>query len=252
MLYQAGAGSEGHECVGSKLSDETPGWPAGWDNTQGTSAGKFLSIDGALTNNVDVWRTTIKVPCPVSYPATFTFSFYAKNAHPAGSAHQDGNLVVAMIVNGTPVTGGTNTIISTSWTRYFVTYTAINASALPTSLALRQTTGGMFRDFGVDDISLLYCPTPVLECHCPPTWLSNDFTGVGTANVLGGLTNNTPTGCKKKMCDVTCAPTPASTIPIGTWGFLWGNEIWAYGTTCNGGAAICHSVPCSSCIPYKP
>lgn len=242
MTYQAGAGSAGHECVGTKLSDETSGWPAGGDHTTGT--GKFLCIDGSLSNNMDVWIEKVTA-CPVSNPATFVFSFWAKNAHAPGSQYDDGPLIIKMMVNGSMV-GSPQTITSTSWTRYSVTYTA---SSGPTFISLRQTTGGLFRDCGIDDISLTYCPTPKLDCHCPPDWRNE-------TNVFGGpIASNGR--CKKALCgwDAATYGQPTQTTLPGNpanWGFTWDNAIWVWGTATNGGAVRCDTIPCRNCYPYHP
>lgn len=66
---------------------------------------------------------------------------------------------------------------------------------------------------------------------CPAGWLANN------TNVNGGVTWGA-TGCKKLACRPnTITPLPDNGTLIGTWGFTWGNECYAFGSTANGGAA---------------
>ncbi len=73
-------------------------------------------------------------------------------------------------------------------------------------------------------------------CQCPPGWLSD-------TNVDGGVT--TDGKCKKLVCgpwDATAFPPPNPGVIVGTWGFTWQNQLWAFGTTANGGAPTCTTV----------
>lgn len=227
--------SAGHYAVGPTFSSECNSWPSGFDHTVGTSAGKFLSIDGSTVTSANVWVKRLSGLCQ----GTYTFSFWAKNVYGAS-----GNFDISININPVGMTGSTQTIVhidSQTWKQYSVTFTGI-----PTLLALQQLTAGDFRDFGVDDIMLTYCPE---TCHCPKGWLSNDYSGTGTVNVDGGATNHTTTACKKMACGPLGIRPPAPNgTPIGTWGFTWGDEIWAYGTTANGGAAVCPEDECP-CVP---
>lgn len=65
--------------------------------------------------------------------------------------------------------------------------------------------------------------------RCPPTWISN------TSNQLGDFTDDQR--CKRMAGSITISPAPANGTQLGDWGFSWGNEVWAYGSTANGGAA---------------
>jgi hypothetical protein len=62
---------------------------------------------------------------------------------------------------------------------------------------------------------------------CPATWYAN------SSNVLGGVTSD---GKCKKLAG-TISPSPPQQTGIGSWGFTWFNEVWAYGDHTNGGAA---------------
>jgi len=68
-------------------------------------------------------------------------------------------------------------------------------------------------------------------CTCPNGWLAN------TTNEDGGVTEDKK--CKKFAASNTVTPPPPNGTPVGTWGFMWGNGIYAWGTSANGGAASC-------------
>jgi hypothetical protein len=69
-------------------------------------------------------------------------------------------------------------------------------------------------------------------CTCPANWFSN------TTNVLGGYTADGR--CKKLAGHITnVTPLPPDGTQIDSWGVTWSNEIWAYGSVQNGGAATC-------------
>lgn len=71
-------------------------------------------------------------------------------------------------------------------------------------------------------------------CTCPKGWLANE------TNVDGGVTADGK--CKKGVCGpFIIANLPPDGTPVGTWGFTWNNGLYAWGTTENGGAAICHT-----------
>ena len=85
---------------------------------------------------------------------------------------------------------------------------------------------------GTDQLMGTLVNTPaVTQKKCPAGWLGNN-------NVDGGVTTDTATGCKKLSGTMIIQPFPANGTPIGTYGFTWVNEVWAYGTPANGGAPI--------------
>lgn len=89
---------------------------------------------------------------------------------------------------------------------------------------------------GAREIGTLQHILPVTQttCTCPSTWYSD------MNNVLGGVTT---TKCKKLACKpIGIAPLPPNGTPVGSWGFTWGNELWAYGSNANGGAPTCVTV----------
>lgn len=71
-------------------------------------------------------------------------------------------------------------------------------------------------------------------CKCPVGWWSN------TSNVDGGVTADGK--CKKPVCGPIGVTPPANGTPVGTWGFTWGNALYAWGTAANGGAATCKTI----------
>ncbi|MCC6726621.1 MAG: hypothetical protein IT258_19120 [Saprospiraceae bacterium] len=79
-------------------------------------------------------------------------------------------------------------------------------------------------------------------CKCPSGWLAND------TNVDGGNTSDGK--CKKGVCSpIGVTPLPPNGTPIGSsWGFTWGNAIYAWGTTANGGAPTCNTVVISPAV----
>ncbi len=71
-------------------------------------------------------------------------------------------------------------------------------------------------------------------CRCPVGWLAN------TSNIDGGVT--TDGKCKKLVCGPIAVAPPADGTQVGSWGFTWGNSLWAYGSAANGGAALCRTL----------
>lgn len=72
--------------------------------------------------------------------------------------------------------------------------------------------------------------SPHKEWICPSPWHSN------TSNQVGGIT--TDGRCKKLHGTYTGPAFPNGTQLGGNSAFTWGNEIWVYGTSANGGAAV--------------
>ncbi len=77
-------------------------------------------------------------------------------------------------------------------------------------------------------------------CTCPPSWYSD-------TNVLGGVTTNGT--CKKLACGpLSITPLPPDGTQVGSWGFTWGNTIWAYSSNANGGAPTCSTTVISPAL----
>jgi hypothetical protein len=79
----------------------------------------------------------------------------------------------------------------------------------------------------------------VTQTKCPNGWLANP------SNVNGGVT--TDGKCKKASGTLSITPLPANGTQLGTYGFSWGNVIWAWGTTANGGAAVTSVITPAAC-----
>lgn len=71
-------------------------------------------------------------------------------------------------------------------------------------------------------------------CTCPASWTCNGC----SPQVNGGVTSDGQ--CKKLVCQpFSISPFPPNGTQVGTWGFTWGNALYAWGTPANGGAANC-------------
>ena len=83
-------------------------------------------------------------------------------------------------------------------------------------------------------IGTLINTPPTTTCTCPPGWLSN------TTNVSGGVVASDGR-CKQSVGQISITPLPENGTPVGSWGFTWGNALYAWGTNANGGEAQCVS-----------
>lgn len=71
-------------------------------------------------------------------------------------------------------------------------------------------------------------------CTCPASWTCNGC----SPQVAGGVT--TDGKCKKLACQsFSISPFPPNGTQVGSWGFTWGNALYAWGTPANGGAPNC-------------
>lgn len=79
-------------------------------------------------------------------------------------------------------------------------------------------------------------------CTCPHGWLANQ------TNVDGGVTADGK--CKRHVCGpFSTNNLPPNDFQIGTWGFIWGDGIWEWGNTINGGAPTdCHTIVISPAV----
>jgi hypothetical protein len=72
-------------------------------------------------------------------------------------------------------------------------------------------------------------------CNCPTGWVSN------TSNTNGGVT--TDNKCRKLVCGpINATPAAPNGTPIGTWGVMWDNSVYVWGTAANGGLPVCTTV----------
>ncbi|HVQ10031.1 MAG TPA: hypothetical protein VMS43_16520 [Allosphingosinicella sp.] len=83
-----------------------------------------------------------------------------------------------------------------------------------------------------------------VQTRCPAGWLSN------TSNQPGDVTYDGR--CKRLAGSLTVNPLPANGTQLGAWGFSWVNEMWAYGTAANGGAAQQITVNVPPICRWKP
>ncbi len=114
--------------------------------------------------------------------------------------------------------------------------------------ASNKAAGPIFAYYGIgtkpyeqcdNKIGTLNRPLPTTTCTCPKGWASD-------TNVDGGITKDGK--CKKVACQpMGISPFPPDGTAVGAWGFTWGNALIAWGTTANGGAAICVTNPALPC-----
>jgi hypothetical protein len=88
-------------------------------------------------------------------------------------------------------------------------------------------------------IGVLTNTPAVIQKKCPVGWLANP------TNVDGGVTSDGK--CKKQSGTLTITPFPPNGTPIGTYGFTWGNGVYAWGTAANGGAAVITTITAAAC-----
>jgi hypothetical protein len=88
-------------------------------------------------------------------------------------------------------------------------------------------------------IGVLKNSPAVTQTKCPATWLANQ------TNVDGGVTADGK--CKKLSGTLSITPVPPNGTPLGTYGFSWGNQVYAWGTQANGGAPITTTVSAATC-----
>ncbi len=88
-------------------------------------------------------------------------------------------------------------------------------------------------------IAPLHRTAAVVETKCPSGWLANQ------TNVDGGVTVDGK--CKKLSGPLSVMPVPPNGTALGTYGFSWGNAVYAWGTTANGGAAITTTISAATC-----
>lgn len=153
-----------------------------------------MSIDGHATQPAIVWSDSV---C-VCAGKTYTFSFWARGVYAAPQQVFDLDLLI----------GGISRKVVTisqqqlAWTQYSVTWTSLDTRCIP--IAIKQTTGGAFRDFGIDDIYFGFC------CDCVPQATVPDccqfglrlFNNVGNTFKKIKITPNIPTNLSNVFMDV--------------------------------------------------
>jgi hypothetical protein len=88
-------------------------------------------------------------------------------------------------------------------------------------------------------IAPLHRTAAVVQTKCPAGWLAN------MTNVDGGVTADGK--CKKYSGPLGVTPVPPNGTALGTYGFSWGNGVYAWGTTANGGAAVTTTISAATC-----
>lgn len=134
----------GYYYVGTNMQNKCSIWPASFvDHTSGT--GNLLIVDGDDTYGPqDIWIENL----PVISNITYTFSFWAKNLY------LQQPFPLGFMIGGTQV--ATSSLIAAgSWNQYSITWTAQITGIVP--VAIRQITGGAYRDLGIDDVFFGFC-----------------------------------------------------------------------------------------------
>lgn len=92
---------------------------------------------------------------------------------------------------------------------------------------------------GPQGFGLLQNQPAVTQKKCPAGWLANQ------TNVDGGVTADGK--CKKFAGTLSVTPLPPNGTQVGSYGFTWGNGLWAWGTSSNGGEAVQTTVSAAIC-----
>lgn len=150
----------GSYCVGNQLKSKCSAWSATeLDHTLGTVSGSFLIVDGDPGKPAVVWSDSV---C-VCLGQTYTFSFWVKSIYPASQQ----TFELELLINGTSQKVVSISQPKPTWTKYEVNWTSSVAECIP--IAIKQVTGGAYRDFGLDDIYFGFCcecKSPVSVPHC--------------------------------------------------------------------------------------
>lgn len=162
-------------CVNSNFAQKCRGWSTLGNHTPGGS--NYLIVDGLSGDPVNVWAAIV----PVSPGDTYTFSFWVATAYVSRDLIFD----LGMIVNGQTVRQFTVSQATPTWTQYSVSgICPVGLRSMP--IAIRQMTGGSFRDFGIDDIYFACC-------GCKADYTTTNLDGCGkvqfnnTSIVPGGI-----------------------------------------------------------------
>jgi len=123
-------------CIGNNFQVKCSGWPNLADHTSG--GGKFLLVDGSSSGPVDIWQYATQINANTSY----CFCFWVANVY-------SNTFDLALTVGGVQVPGAVFTVQGgAAWSQYCFNFSGVSGN----SIAIRQVTGGGFRDFGLDDI----------------------------------------------------------------------------------------------------
>lgn len=167
LLFSSSCGA-GNYGVGANFNGFCNGWGPLFDNTQQNSTGSFLIIDGSNQSAVNVWEGSTAA---FAANNTYCFSFYWALAftHPLQNFTLDINIignngnVVYVVESSIPINTNTN------WVQHSKVFTLpSNFPSGTYSIAIRQTSAGAYRDFGIDDICLQEIEKPKDSCVCNP------------------------------------------------------------------------------------
>jgi len=164
-LLPSCACTAGTYCVSTNFNLKCAGWPNFGDHTP-TGVGNFLLVDGNASAATNVWTSNVSV----TPGSPYTFSFWVASVYPSSQQVFD----LGMMVNDQNVKQITVSQVSPSWTQYsFSGICPDGVTNLP--LAIRQFSGGGFRDFGLDDISFN-------SCRCDAAFNFQSINGCGSTH----------------------------------------------------------------------
>ena len=129
--------SETAYCVGDGFPVKCIAWPPFPDHTTGT--GNYLIIDGNPSGPSNVWNNTVAVTSGADY----CFCFWVASLY-------EEPFDLGMLVNGVNVATVTVSQADPAWTQYCLDWTAPGSGLV--QISIRQLTGGLKRDFGIDDL----------------------------------------------------------------------------------------------------
>ncbi len=131
-------------CVSNNLQGKCILWPSLSGNG---GSGNFLIVDGSTSNSQHVWSTSVHV----SGGTTYEYSFWVASVYPASMQTFD----LGMIIDGFNVKTVNISQQQGIWQQYSVKWSAPTSKTI--QIAIRQMTGGDYRDFGIDDIGFQCC-----------------------------------------------------------------------------------------------
>jgi Secretion system C-terminal sorting domain len=199
----------------------------GWGPLAAHSAPTFLALDGKDNGALPtvLWQTPVTLTTNTVY--NFSFWWALGFAHPSQIFPVSIDIVD---VAGAPITGASNLgqpTISTNltWTNTCLTWNSGNISG-PQYIAIRQLSGSLYRDWGIDDICFTkaaICTMPDLSVTDPPAVcapLTINLTSLvvtDAANISNPLTYHTTTS------DAVVGSNPLSNFVISASGTT---KIW--------------------------
>lgn len=127
---------------------------SGWQNYGASSAPNFLVIDGSSTSGPTVlWRSAVNLNSNTDY--CFSFKWALGFAHPSQNFPISVDIVDAsgvVIQSGGGHIGDETIANNLTWTPKDFSWNSGTLPAGPLFVVIRQLSGGLYRDFGIDDI----------------------------------------------------------------------------------------------------